>query len=105
MSAPRKPWEGAVVNTRSSVAPFDSPSRLPLGAGPLRLNGLRDRDLGKMASSTSESRKPPQLPPRPQTQRSNGGLMYGGSRYGKYLDFNANNDIKKPGGGTPVNFG
>ena len=85
MSAPRKPWEGVVVNTRSSVVRFDSPSRLPLAAGPPRLNALRDRDLGKMASSTSESRKPPPLPPRPQTQRSNGGLMYGGSRYGKYL--------------------
>ena len=85
MSAPRKPWEGTVVNTRSSVVPFDSPSRLPLGAGPPRLNALRDRDLEKMTSSTSESRKPPPLPPRPQTQRSNGGLMYGGSRYGRYL--------------------
>ena len=47
MSVPRKPWEGAVVNTRSSVAPFDSPSCLPLGAGPPRLNALRDRDLDK----------------------------------------------------------
>ena len=57
MSALRKPWEGAVVNTKSSVVPFDSPSRLLLGTGPPRLNALRDRDVGKMASSTSESRK------------------------------------------------
>ena len=85
MSAPRKPWEEAGINTRSSVVSFDSPSRLLLGAGPPRLHALRDSDFGKMASSTSESTKPPPLPPRPQTQRSNEGLMYGGSRYGKYL--------------------
>ena len=64
---------------------FDSPSRLLLRAGPPRLNALTDSDFGKMESSTSESTKPPPLPPRPQTQRSNGRLMYGGSRYGKYL--------------------
>ena len=85
MSVPRKPWEEAGINTRSSVASFDSPSRLLLGAVPTRLHALRDSDFGKMASSTSESTKPPPLPPRPQTQRSNEGLMYGGSRYGKYL--------------------
>ena len=64
---------------------FDSPSRLLLGAVPPGLDALRDRDFGKMASSTSGSTKPPPLPPRPQTQRSNGRLMYGRSRYGKYL--------------------
>ena len=64
---------------------FDSPSRLLLGAVPPRLHALRDSHFGKMVSSTSESTKPPPLPPRPQTQRSNEGLMYGGSRYGKYL--------------------
>ena len=47
MSAPRKPWEGAIVNTRFSVVPFDSPSRLPLGAGPPGLNALRDRDFNR----------------------------------------------------------
>ena len=59
MSAPRKPWEEAGINTRSSVVSFDSPSRLLLRAGPPRLHALRDSDFGKMASSTSESTKPP----------------------------------------------
>ena len=85
MSVPRKPWKEAGINTRSSVVSFDSPSRLLLRAVPPRLHALHDSDFGKMASSTSESTKPPPLPPRPQTQRSNGRLMYGGSRYGKYL--------------------
>ena len=57
MSTPRKPWEEAGINTRSSVVSFDSPSRLLLGAGPPRLNVRLD--FGKMASSTSESTKPP----------------------------------------------
>ena len=57
MSAPRKPWEEAGINTRSSVVSFDSPSRLLLGAVPPRLNTLRDSEFGKMASSTSESTK------------------------------------------------
>ena len=48
MSAPRKPWEEAGINTRSSVVSFDSPSRLLLRAGPPRLNALTDRDFGKM---------------------------------------------------------
>ena len=65
----------AGINTRSSVVSFDSPSRLLLGAVPPRLHALRDSDFGKMASSTSESTKPPPLPPRPQTQRSNGRLQ------------------------------
>ena len=80
MSAPREPVEEVGINTRSSVVSFDSPSRLLLGAGPPRLDALTDRDFGKMASSTSGSTKSPPLP-----QRSNGPLMYGRSRYGKYL--------------------
>ena len=59
MSAPRKPWEEAGINTRSSVVSFDSPPRLLLGAGRPRWNALRDSAFGKMASSTSESTKPP----------------------------------------------
>lgn len=79
MSAPPKPWEGAGINARSSRVSFDSPGRLPLGAGGPRPNALRNSSEMDATSSTS---KAPPLPPRPQTQRSNGGLMYGGSRYG-----------------------
>ena len=95
MSAPRKPWEGAGINTRSSVVSFDSPSRLLLGAGPPRLDAPRDRDFGKMTSSTSESTKSPPLPPRPQTQRSNGGLMYGSEDTVNIFHVNANINVKK----------
>ena len=58
---------------------FDSPSRLPLGTGGPRPNALRN---SSEMSASSESKAPP-VPRRPHAQRSNGGLMYGGSRYGK----------------------
>ena len=84
MSAPPKPWEGVGINARSTSLSFDSPSRLPLGAGGPRPNALRSCcNPNEMADpSTSTGSKAPPLPPRPQTQRNNGVSMYGGSRYG-----------------------
>lgn len=78
MSAPPKPWEGVGINARSASLSFDSPSRLPIGAGGPKANALRS---GMDASDNSGS-KPPPLPPRPQAQRSTGGYMYGGPGYG-----------------------
>ena len=90
MSAPLKPWERVGVNTRSSTLSFDGSSRLPLGAGGPRPNALLSSDEMDPRSSqhhrsASTITGAPPLPPRPQTQRSNGGLMYGGSRYGREL--------------------
>ena len=83
MSAPPKPWEGVGINARSSRLSFDSPSRRPLVAGGPRSNALRDSsEMDATASDSKPGSKAPPLPPRPQTQRSNGGMMYGGSRYG-----------------------
>lgn len=83
MSAPLKPWERAGINTRSSTLSFDGTTRLPLGAGGPKLNALRNSgDMDTHSSQSTSRTKAPPLPPRPQTQRSNGGFMYGGSRYG-----------------------
>ena len=83
MSAPPKPWEGVGINARSSTLSFDSPSRLPLGAGGPRSNALRtSSEMSDKSSDSKPGSKGPPLPPRPQAQRSNGGMMYGGSRYG-----------------------
>lgn len=83
MSAPPKPWEGAGINARSASLSFDSPSRLPVGAGGPKPNALRSScNPSAMDASNNSGSKPPPLPPRPQAQRSTGGLMYGGTGYG-----------------------
>lgn len=91
MSAPPKPWEGAGINARSTSLSFDSPSRLPVGAGGPKPNALRSA----MDVSNNSGSKPPPLPPRPQAQRSTGGYMYGGTGYGNLGIFRSLSIMKK----------
>ena len=91
MSAPPKPWEGAGINARSASLSFDSPSRLPIGAGGPKPNALRSA----MDVSNNSDSKPPPLPPRPQAQRSAGGYMYGGTGYGNLGIFRSLSIMKK----------
>lgn len=93
MSAPPKPWEGVGINARSVSLSFDSPSRLPIGAGGPKPNALRNPS--EMDASNNSGSKPPPLPPRPQAQRSTGGYMYGGPGYGNLGLFPALSIMKK----------
>ena len=96
MSAPPKPWEGVGINARSASFSFDSPSRLPVGAGGPKPNALRScLNPSEMDASNNASSKPPPLPPRPQAQRSTGGYMYGGSGYGNLGSFPLLSVLKK----------
>ena len=96
MSAPPKPWEGVGINARSASLSFDSPSRLPIGAGGPKLNALRSScNPSEMDASNNSGSKPPPLPPRPQTQRSTGGYMYGGTGYGNFGSFPSLSIMKK----------
>ena len=81
MSAPPKPWEAVGINARSASLSFDSPSRLPIGAGGPKPNALRS-NLSEMDASKNSGSKAPPLPPRPQARRSTSGYMYGGPGYG-----------------------
>lgn len=84
MSAPPKPWEAVGINARSASLSFDSPSRLPIGAGGPKPNALRSCYINpsEMDASKNSGSKPPPLPPRPQARRSTSGYMYGGPGYG-----------------------
>lgn len=96
MSAPPKPWEGVGINARSVSLSFDSPSRLPIGAGGPKPNALRScSNPSEMDASNNSGSKPPPLPPRPQAQRSTGGYMYGSPGYGNLGLFPALSIMKK----------
>lgn len=96
MSAPPKPWEGVGINARSASLSFDSPSRLPIGAGGPKPNALRSSsNSSEMDASNNSGSKPPPLPPRPQAQRSTGGYMYGGTGYGNLDSFPSLTILKK----------